>query len=251
MVRTASAAIAQMHRINLFPDTPTLSSIASLVRNAAARDIGVAPVNVKLPFEWNDIATLASRFCTSAATDTEFCTSLMAAASFVAAARFSDLQPLQWTHLDDSQPGVLVIRFTTRKNDQFRKGSTASLQDDPSAAVNIPDLFRVWRSIRRPQPSDYIFTFTRRASSPVSYDAYYDSLATLMGPVVGLSPADFKKSYGTKSGRAGGATAAFQAGVPLPLIRRQGGWRSNAVHRYIAPSQEQDTSFAKAVTKPR
>ena len=41
------------------------------------------------------------------------------------------------------------------------------------------------------------------------------------------------KEYGTHSFRRGGASYAFQAGIPLKLIKILGDWKSNAVLLYL------------------
>lgn len=45
-------------------------------------------------------------------------------------------------------------------------------------------------------------------------------------------------AYGSQSARRGGATAAFEAGVPMELVKQHGRWTSNAVERYLKPSDE-------------
>ena len=42
-----------------------------------------------------------------------------------------------------------------------------------------------------------------------------------------------RKEYGTHSFRRGGASYAFQAGIPLELIKVLGDWKSNAVLLYL------------------
>ena len=42
--------------------------------------------------------------------------------------------------------------------------------------------------------------------------------------------------YGSQSARRGGATASFEAGVSVELIKQHGNWASNAVERYLKPS---------------
>lgn len=52
-----------------------------------------------------------------------------------------------------------------------------------------------------------------------------------------LAGLDFRL-YGSHSARRGGATAAFEAGVSVEMIKQHGSWQSNAVERYLRPSQE-------------
>ena len=49
---------------------------------------------------------------------------------------------------------------------------------------------------------------------PISYSTYKNALSKWMPPFAGAADAEqFLQLYGTKSGRAGGATAACKAGV--------------------------------------
>jgi site-specific recombinase XerD len=58
--------------------------------------------------------------------------------------------------------------------------------------------------------------------------------------------------YGSQSARRGGATAAFEAGVPIELVKQHGRWSSSAVARYIKPSDQhllKATAFLNKNTK--
>ncbi len=66
--------------------------------------------------------------------------------------------------------------------------------------------------------------------------------------VAGLDYSD----YGSHSARRGGTTASYEAGVPINMIKMHGGWKSNAVERYIKPSTEfllQTTNFLSTTQK--
>ena len=53
--------------------------------------------------------------------------------------------------------------------------------------------------------------------------------------------------YGLHSLRSGGATAAAAEGVPQRLIKRHGGWRSDAVNAYLEETVENVLAASKAV----
>lgn len=59
--------------------------------------------------------------------------------------------------------------------------------------------------------------------------------AKAMAELVGLDPSE----VAGHSFRRGGATFAFQAGVPDILIQRQGDWRSTCYREYVTPSKTQ------------
>ena len=75
---------------------------------------------------------------------------MAAATLFVCVCRFDDAHALQWANLDESRAGFLVVTFTKRKEDQFWKGSSVTIPDDPLLEPNLPALFRRWKSILRP-----------------------------------------------------------------------------------------------------
>ena len=58
---------------------------------------------------------------------------------------------------------------------------------------------------------------------------------------------EFLTRFGTKSGRAGGATAAIDAGVPREDVQAHGGWTSDAVDRYVTRNTERKLRVGKAV----
>jgi len=53
--------------------------------------------------------------------------------------------------------------------------------------------------------------------------------------------------FTSRSGRAGGATAASAAGIDVALLKRHGGWASECVYRYVRPSVEQLMSVSKSL----
>jgi len=53
--------------------------------------------------------------------------------------------------------------------------------------------------------------------------------------------------FTSRSGRAGGATAACAWGIDVALLKRHGGWKSECVYRYVRPSVEQLMSVSKSL----
>ena len=259
VIKTASAAIAQMHSINLHPAEPTKGALASMIRKAAARDLGLAPHNLKSPWTWAQVRDFTATYCTPTGAEFTFITALAAATLFVCACRFDDAHALRWANLDASRPGFLVITFAKRKEDQFRKGSSVTIPDDPLLEPNLPAVFRRWKLILRPEsesalvfPSFSLAMAKQGISSlqlttPLNYDVFSNALALWMGELMGLSPEEFKHRFGTRSGRAGGTTAALAAGVPEPLIRKHGDWRSAAMYRYMEPDAITEATVARAI----
>ena len=55
--------------------------------------------------------------------------------------------------------------------------------------------------------------------------------------------------YTFHSLRRGGATLAYQAGVPLPLIKTHGTWSSDAVYSYIQPSANTTSTVPRLLSQ--
>ncbi len=82
----------------------------------------------------------------------------------------------------------------------------------------------------------------------ILYKTYKTALAKWMPGYVGAENAEeFLKRFGTKSGRAGGATAAINAGVAREDVRAHGGWKSDAVDRYVLRNSDKKLAVGKAI----
>ena len=92
-----------------------------------------------------------------------------------------------------------------------------------------------------PAPASAPFFCVPRNGSlrPLTYTDFTSSIKSLISRI-GLHPTDFSPH----SFRRGGATFAFQAGVPERLIQRHGDWRSDAYRRYLALPLSQRTMVA-------
>ena len=72
VIKTASAAIAHMHQLNLHTGEPTKGALVSMIRKAAARELGVAPSNLKEPWQWLHIRDFANFYCTPTTAERNF-----------------------------------------------------------------------------------------------------------------------------------------------------------------------------------
>ena len=188
---------------------------------------------------------------------------LLAYCSFATFGRFDCLQSLRWDQIDLSDDeDQMVVSFERRKNDQFREGSQVVVpnRDD---ALDLVTLMASWRQ-RSPagKGDDFVFLnfpFTansRNLDAPVhtrqaiTYGQYRKALSIWMPAHVGVQNAsEFLKLYGTKSGRAGGATAACNAGVPDALWQH-GGWRSDVKWRYVQHDRKSRQAVGQAILRP-
>jgi hypothetical protein len=133
----------------------------------------------------------------------------------------------------------------------------------PSAC--LVSLLSHWRELSpAPKAEDYVFLdfpLTEQSTNVdadifpdqrIKYATYKNALAKWMPPYVGAANAkDFLKRFGTKSGRAGGATAATTVGVSREEVQAHGGWSSNAVDRYILCSNDRKKSVGWAILLPQ
>ena len=84
-------------------------------------------------------------------------------------------------------------------------------------------------------PSQPAFLFWRNGNlTPLTYSVFSQKLQHYLGRI-GLNP----KLFGGHSLRRGGCTWAFQAEVPVELLRTHGDWRSLSYLRYLDFSIEQ------------
>ncbi len=80
---------------------------------------------------------------------------------------------------------------------------------------------------------------------PLSYGILRNAL-TLTCNKLGLNP----RKYTPHSFRIGGATWLLQQGVPLVVIKHMGGWKSDAVERYVRPSVDYLTGISQRMAIP-
>ena len=74
-------------------------------------------------------------------------------------------------------------------------------------------------------------TDTRPSGSALSFSQYKRYLSLWFGSLLGLSPDEFLRQFGTHSGRIGGASAAANAGVAIERWGQHGSWRAASSQR--------------------
>ena len=262
VIKSASAAIAFMQKVNLFDHLPTRSPLACMVRNAAARQFGLAPKAGKAPFKWADITRFAVAYCHAPAS-VPYCHLVIVTfcvISFGAMCRHSDLF---WVTAKDVLFGpedqYVTIKFGKRKNDQYRKGSTVKISAIQGSVCPV----RLLRNLIRlsgVNPDTPVFQGfngrlvrknayrTQPSGSGLKYDQYMRYLSLWFGSILDLSPMDFRAHYGAQSGRSGGASAAANAGVRQELWGAHGNWREwDSQQRYMEVSHDLSLSVSRAI----
>jgi hypothetical protein len=236
VIKSASAAIAAVHKMNMFTCRPTRGPMVALVRECAKRTLGLAATRDKAPFPWEAVARLALNFCTADSAPWCWVVGLMAVVCFAGFGRYSDIAQLLWQDVV-FEPLFVVLRFAKRKHNVYKLKSLVRIARLEGRTVCPFSLLQRWFARSGGAPSDPVFPcFGARApwlitpGVPISYDRYRTCLSVGLGPFLTppLSPVDFLRRFGTQSARSGGASAAANAGIPFEVWGQHGGWRSRA-----------------------
>ena len=261
VLKNACAAIRQCHVLCQLR-SPTDGIQTLLVKNAAKRQLTVRVKNVKAPWAREHLVPFCVEMCSPLSSAPMWITGLLAFTCFATFGRFDCLAKLQWRDVT-FEPDQMFIFIAKRKNDQFRHGSQVVIPAVPEESACVVRLFNMWHS-RSPEnlPEDFVFLdFPLTAASDafdapvnfgmsIKYAKYRKALSRWMAPHVGAANAtDFLRQFGTKSGRAGGATAARSAGVPLDALKAHGGWRSDVFQRYVVHDKESRQSVGLAILR--
>ena len=108
-----------------------------------------------------------------------------------------------------------------------------------SALCPVSAILQYFSLVPAPASAPFFCIPSNGSLRPVTHGVFTNSIKSLISRI-GLRPADFSPH----SFRRGGATFAFQAGVPERLIQRHGDWRSDAYRRYLALPLSQRTVVA-------
>lgn len=256
-VKSASAAISTYHEMNGDASNPTKNLLCKMVRLAAKRRLGVEVKRRKAPLVPAEVERLVAGLAPAGAPLQDVMLAAFAATAFAGFLRYSDAVQLRVSDLRFGA-GYVELSLAKRKNDQFRAGSVVALAElggdaCPVAALRRllrvsgwgPDslLFRAWdgQAVRAGRPA----VFKDRA---VQYGQLHYQLTKRMAAILGVSHAAAKARFGTHSFRAGGATAAYAAGVDMTLLQAHGSWKTAAaMHNYIDMPVEQRLGVSRAL----
>ena len=172
---------------------------------------------------------------------------LLAYAGFLRADELISLRPCDICIFQDK----MTIRITHSKTDQLRHGDEVPIARTKNTTCPVTMLERYVRVAQIPMNSDdFLFrplTRTKageklRASGKLSYSTLRELFKRKLKEL-GYPAMDF----GLLSLRAGGATAAANAGVPDHLFKRHGRWRSDgAKDGYVEDSAEKCLSVSRS-----
>ena len=97
-----------------------------------------------------------------------------------------------------------------------------------SALCPISAILQYFTLVPAPATAPFFCISFNGSLRPMTHAVFTNSIKSLISKI-GLRPSDFSPH----SFQRGGATFAFQAGVPERLIQRHGDWRSDAYRRYL------------------
>lgn len=117
-----------------------------------------------------------------------------------------------------------------KKNKQYRKKIISSAPSN--LVMDVVTWHKCYMKYVDASSSLYLFHDVRNGAKLASNTPWH-----IFKSLFKLAGIDFK-FYGSHSARRGGATAAFEAGVSVEMIKQHGNWVSNAVEKYLRPNQQ-------------
>ena len=173
---------------------------------------------------------------------------LLAYAGFLRANELINLHPYDIRIAKDK----MIMRITHSKTDQFRHGDEVSIARTRNHTCPVAILERYLQVAKIPiVTTEFLFrpiTKTKigerlRASGQLSYSTLRELFKKKLTEL-GYTAVEF----GLHSLKAGGATAAANAGVPDRLFKRHGRWRSdNAKDGYVDDSADRRLSVSRSI----
>ena len=171
--------------------------------------------------------------------------------AFAAFLRYDELAKLRCCDITFSQTGMRV-HILSSKTDQYRQGDTVLVARSGSPTCTVTMMERYFSQAKLSQASALLLfrgiTHTKhgeklRSAGGLSYTRMRELF------VAKLRELGFDtKQFGLHSLRAGGATAAANAGVPDRLFKRHGRWRSEiAKDGYVKDNQEALMSVSRSL----
>ena len=221
------AAIAWAHE-KAGVDDPTQSPMVRQVANGARR-ILAAPIRKKKPLTSKDIKAIVDHFLSAEVDISDLQVVTLIVLGFASFLRWDELSRLT-PDCFQFFPTHLSVFIEQRKNDALREGHWVFVArtHSPTCPVSLLERFLREGSHSDSQP---LFCKVGRRKSGVGYlrpaRMTYSRARELVSncfAAIGLQAS----SYGLHSLRAGGASAAANAGVPDRLFRRHGGWKSES-----------------------
>lgn len=187
------------------------------------------------PLARHEVATAVEKL-TESGDCLQLRTAVFIAVGFAGFLRWDDLECINVGDLSFHEDHM-EIRLHKRKNDQFREGSVVLVcrQEGSTCPVELCELLIASAGLL---PEDRLLSNLvrtkagwRKRQGALKYARAMELLRQTL-QLIGLCP----KKYVFHSLRSGGVTTAAAAKVPERLLKRHGGWKSEAIHAYVQES---------------
>lgn len=244
VVKAASAAIYQAHRLAGFRDSVTSHHLVAAVREAAKRHLGLRPKNRKDPISMDLCLKCALELSAPGCSlyDLQMATFIMVC--FAGFLRYSDASNIFADEIKfyDTHMEVFIEK---RKNLQYRQGEVVCIARGSSLACPVY-LLEVYlqrtglrgRHVPIFQQSFYnrtLRTYVWGMGIPWSYSQARRCTLQALARSANLSFTQLYRSTGLHSLRSGGATHVAARGVRDHIFQTHGGWASSqSMLRYIS-----------------
>jgi integrase len=169
---------------------------------------------------------------------------------WAASMRPSEASMMRWKHLTlttgDGGRKILNIFIPRTKNDQYNEGHTRYVPEQPGHVACPVRWYELWRALAIARRlwhgvNDYVFHL--KTGRPMATGTINNHIKAMLARI-GVTDV-------TAGGmRAGGTTAAANAGIEQRLLARHGNWRSDAILSYINDSIERKASVVDAMYTP-
>ncbi|XP_028514421.1 uncharacterized protein LOC114574911 [Exaiptasia diaphana] len=244
-VLSATYGISWAHRKALEPD-PCQHPWVPQVCEAAKRLLGRPPVK-KENLKVGHVQAIVDQFGYFGTSLADLQTVVIILVGFAGFLRWSDLSGIQVegmqfhdTHMD--------IMLGKRKNDQYRKGSMIPIARTGSVYCPVSMMERFIARTNTSTGPLFQEIKIQVGNQKLSHNKLRYSSARSqvlrMFKAIGLE----EKKFGLHSLRAGGASAASEAGIPERLISAHGGWKSESSRNgYIRDNKQTRVSVSKAL----
>lgn len=136
---------------------------------------------------------------------------------------------------------VLILRLVRSKTDQAAEGAKVVIASLPVGFCPV----KAYKAYIQVRDQDCITLFHQAKKPEALKPTSFSTIVKNLIEKAGIDP----QGFSSHSGRRGGATAAFNAGVNREDIKRHGRWKSDAVDEYIEVDMDRAVEVTKTMIK--
>lgn len=246
----AVSALSWAHRMATVEDVTCHPLVVQVL--TGAKKLLAHKVTKKEPLRPEHLAALLEKFGTKDASLADIRALTFCLLGFAGFLRFDELSKLRICDITIRED-YMELFIESSKTDQLRQGATVVITRTGTSLCPVAMLERYlsMACVSLGESDNFIFRgiiHTKKGSrlrdkGSLSYTTVRETVLDKL-EAIGLD----KSQYGLHSLRAGGASAAANAGVPDRMFKRHGRWRSeNAKDGYIADSLENRLQVSKGI----